>query len=234
MEVCVNSVFSRFENDHKDIFEMYPGLSDTMRISFEVIYDALDQFGDGLVISWNGGKDATVLFHLIRLVCQWRDPSYPFSSLLAVNFRAENTFKEVDEFSKRIAEKYSVEYHDLPIVDSLKNSLRDFVEKNPSKKAFFMGSRRTDPYCDNLTSFTPCDTNTGWPDIIRVNPILDWGYHQVWEFLRGFEIEYCTLYDQGFTSLGSPDKTIPNPELQKDDGSYFPAHKLQDVSTERA
>lgn len=43
-----------------------------------------------------------------------------------------------------------MEYHDLPIVDSLKNSLRDFVEKNPSKKAFFMGSRRTDPYCGNF------------------------------------------------------------------------------------
>jgi len=39
---------------------------------------------------------------------------------------------------------------------------------------------------------------------------------------------------QRYTSLGSPDKTIRNPELKKDDGSYFPAHKLRDVSTERA
>ncbi len=35
-----------------------------------------------------------------------------------------------------------------------------------------------------------------------INPIIDWSEGDVWEFIRGYGINYCSLYDEGFTRLG--------------------------------
>jgi phosphoadenosine phosphosulfate reductase len=35
-----------------------------------------------------------------------------------------------------------------------------------------------------------------------LNPIIDWGTEDVWEYLNSRKIEHCKLYDEGFTRLG--------------------------------
>ena len=78
------------------------------------------------------------------------------------------------------------------------------------------------------------ETDNGWPKFVRVHPILDWSYQDVWTFIDSHEIPYCKLYDLGYTSLGSENLTIPNPHLQKADGTYAEARFLLDASLERA
>jgi FAD synthetase len=100
-------------------------------------------------------------------------------------------------------------------------------------KAMFIGTRRTDPHGANLKPRDP--TDEGWPQVERVQPILDWSYKEVWSFLRcpvfavtedkieqtsegirwgePYGIPYCKLYDEGYTSLGSTFNTFPNPVL---------------------
>ena len=51
-----------------------------------------------------------------------------------------------------------------------------------------------------------------------LNPIIDWEDSDVWEFIRKYDIPYCTLYDQGYKRLGCigcPMSTRQAEELEK-------------------
>lgn len=84
-----------------------------------------------------------------------------------------------------------------------------------------------------LDEFAP--TSAGWPDMMRVNPILRWSYSTVWAYLRSTGLPYCSLYDDGYTSLGSTADTLPNPGLQHPDDpwTFLPAWELADGTSER-
>lgn len=56
-----------------------------------------------------------------------------------------------------------------------------------------------------------------------LNPIIDWGEEDVWEFLNSNGIEHCCLYDQGFKRLGCigcPMSTAAAADLER-----YPAYK---------
>ena len=69
---------------------------------------------------------------------------------------------------------------------------------------------------------------------VVVGAQVDWTYGDVWAFVSRFDLPYCSLYDEGYTSLGTRASTRRNPALERDDGSFAPASELADWSAERA
>lgn len=78
----------------------------------------------------------------------------------------------------------------------------------PELQAVIMGTRRCDPHGKDLEMVATTDSH--YPAMLRINPILDWKYNEVWEFIREYEIPYCDLYNQGYTSIGCMSKTKKN------------------------
>ena len=82
---------------------------------------------------------------------------------------------------------------------TIKDEVKQLVETE-GLEYVILGNRRIDPYSKDLKTIE--NSSPGWAQFTRVHPIIDWKYHDVWNFLRHYELPYCELYDQGYTSLG--------------------------------
>ncbi len=154
-----------------------------------------------LSLSYNGGKDCLVLLVLI-LAClpEWaarptsdvagvdttataRSESSPSSTtptpgrpLQAIYIVSNHPFTEVEEFVAESAQQYHLDLkrYALP----MRPALEAYLEDRPAVKAVFLGTRRTDPHGEFLTHFDP--TDAGWPQFMRVHPVIDWHYVEIW------------------------------------------------------
>jgi FAD synthetase len=113
------------------------------------------------------------------------------------------------------------------LVGDLKVELKEFFDLNTQFKCCLIGNRESDmpgtiPFIVGQTKFFHwCDE--GWPNIYRISPLLEWTNKDVWNYILGNKIEYCSLYDKGFSSIGTKKNTIPNPLLTKKDGISHPS-----------
>eukprot|EP00533_Pseudo-nitzschia_delicatissima_P007866 CAMPEP_0116086700 /NCGR_PEP_ID=MMETSP0327-20121206/4990_1 /TAXON_ID=44447 /ORGANISM="Pseudo-nitzschia delicatissima, Strain B596" /LENGTH=651 /DNA_ID=CAMNT_0003577759 /DNA_START=240 /DNA_END=2195 /DNA_ORIENTATION=+ len=213
-------------------------------------------YGPGSVIcSFNGGKDAVVILHLVRAIhakyynSTGETPIRPRS----VYFNNDNEFSEVASFLEGSVDKYDLDMvafeHGVGFAAGLdilvKNNFVHQTDETALPMAFVLGTRESDPNAKGQDSF--CPSSHWMPPFMRVNPVLDWNYGLVWHFLRLFELPYCSLYDQGYTSLGTTKDTLPCPALAVNRGDestvgsisnnvpkFWPAYMLVDWDQERA
>ncbi|KAF2861029.1 hypothetical protein K470DRAFT_281782 [Piedraia hortae CBS 480.64] len=197
-----------------------------VRVSLKILEEAISKYGlDGLSLSYNGGKDCLVLLILYLSALHNHFPA----RLRAVHIRTLHPFTEVDEFVAESQRTYClqlVHYQGRP----MREAFADYLHAHPEIRAVLVGTRRADPHGSQLKYFHR--TDRGWPDFVRIHPVIDWHYADVWNFIRELDVPYCSLYDRGYTSLGGTEDTRPNPVLKRDWG-YAPAHELEDDDMER-
>lgn len=198
-----------------------------------------------VAFSFNGGKDSIVLLHLLRAgyylhkleqVKHEEDLARNQSKfpIRTIYFESPSAFPEINSFTYETAATYNLQ---LDIIrQDFKSGLENLLKTKPIR-AIFLGVRIGDPTAVGQEQFSP--SSPGWPPFMRVNPILDWSYRDVWAFLLTSKVPYCSLYDQGYTSIGSIHDTVPNKLLSVSNPSsgkveYRPAYMLADGRSERA
>lgn len=104
-------------------------------------------------------------------------PTQPFpTTLQSVYIVSDHPFAEVDNFVADSAARYHLDLcrYGLP----MRAALEAYLAERPRLKAVFVGTRRTDPHGADLTHFDP--TDEGWPAFMRVHPVIDWHYAEIW------------------------------------------------------
>lgn len=167
-----------------------------------------------VAVAFNGGKESVVVSHM------WLGKDVTW-----VCAEEENPFPELAAYRKDLANQWGIE------VRYLQGGMRKCVQQlhDEGVEAVVMGTRSSDPHAP---SSTHSPTTRGWAPMIRVNPILDWSYAQVWDYIEQHKLPVCPLYAQGYTSIGTLGKTFPNHSLWSPQG-WQHARTLFDQSTER-
>lgn len=106
-------------------------------------YDSKEIF-----LSFNGGKDCTVLLHMFVNLFTKRHPN---ETLLCLYIQPDNPFDEIEEFIVECQQRYKIRME--TIHGSVKSTLFEMCQQYPHLKAVVMGCRQTDPYCSSLNEF---------------------------------------------------------------------------------
>jgi len=160
--------------------------------SISLISKSLDDYKpEELCISFNGGKDCTALLHIVYSIYVNK---YPNKKLNVFYIEMPETFPSLHHFVQLTIQRYNLNLMPYP-GPNYKTAL-EMLKNETQIKAIFMGTRSSDLPIN--VKLNECQqTDKGWPQFIRISPLLNWSYSQVWSFLRDMEVPYCSLYDQG-------------------------------------
>ena len=237
--------------------------------SLQVIKAAVEKFAvdtlepSALALSFNGGKDCTVVLELLHMYFESIDK--PMTISLLFFDQTPDEFTQIYDVLQEIADYYEVDITTVISKDRLmKDTFNEYIHNHPEIKAIFLGQRSSDKCSANCVSVTEVnmenktetqtknenktetqtedeakiktenknetDEKNGWSPIELINPILEWTHAEVWSFLLSKRVPYCSLYNEGFTSLGKKSETVVNPFLPLGKPAWY----LQDANLERA
>ncbi|MCB9812843.1 MAG: phosphoadenosine phosphosulfate reductase family protein [Pseudomonadales bacterium] len=194
-------------------------LEDKIKKAKEIILEASKKWDhDKIAIAWTGGKDSTVILHIVR---EMFDGKVPFK-LMFNDSTLE--FPEIYDFIRKYEKEWDLDLlwikhlpEDLKIYETSSNKeeqmeiLRiakinalNFALKEYDLKAFMSGIRWDEHEArSDEKAFSKRSSH------MRVHPILQFTVDDIWNYIRMFNVPYVDLYDKGYKSLGEMPFTSP-------------------------
>lgn len=102
-----------------------------------------------LSLAFNGGKDCTVLLHLVIAALYHRLRGQEIVPIQSVYVTCRNPFPEVDSFVELCAQRYRLDSVRIPA--PMRQALQQFLDTVKVKpEAILVGIRRNDPYAGEI------------------------------------------------------------------------------------
>ena len=172
--------------------------------SLQLIREAYEKYGDGLVVANSLGKDSVVVWDLAKKVA----PKIR-GFIVTTRFKPKETVQLMNETVAKYPE-LKVYKNDVEIPDKLyetdPDKCCDLLKVEPVKRA--VEEMNVNCWVTGLRC-TEGRTRTDFQEIeerdkglIKLNPILIWKEREVWQYLAVYGVKVNSLYAEGYRSLG--------------------------------
>ncbi|MFH1244023.1 MAG: phosphoadenosine phosphosulfate reductase family protein [bacterium] len=185
----------------------------------QVILSAKDKWpSKNIAIAWTGGKDSTVVLHLVRELFEgkvpfrvmFNDSTLEFPEIYAFVHKYTQEWnldllwvkhlpQDLQAYTRAKSNEEKMEILRLAKINALNYALKEY-----QLQAFLSGIRWDEHEARSQeTYFSPRKTH------VRVHPILNFTLGDIWEYIRTYQVPYVDLYDKGYKSLGEAPFTKP-------------------------
>lgn len=181
--------------------------------SLEVLKDALDRFQGKIATTFTGGKDSLTVLHLLKRLGEGKVP------VPVLNLDTTVKFKEVIEFRDRMAREWDLDL----IITTNKEGLKKVKIAVDHEHCCLVLKAEAINMAMEKQGWNALITGVRWdeqpariseeyfsqrPGHTRVQPILHFSELDIWAYIEKYQLPYCSLYDQGYRSLGCEPCTV--------------------------
>ena len=191
-----------------------------------------------IAVAWTGGKDSTVALWLWREVLLTQGATRDRVKALCIDTGLK--FPETLTFRRNMAEQWAVQMHmarpgvDLTEYPVAKNPVQCCYDLKISPLnqvvrdegiAILITGVRADEHPSRQGR--PWQEKRSDPQYIMAHPLLHWTEMDIWSFTLQQGLPYCSLYDQGYRSLGCRPCTQPSGLEERSGRDGRKEHNLQ-------
>ena len=182
----------------------------------EILRETQKKFGDSVALAFSGGKDSTVLLHLVRTLFDGKIPWKVFT----LDTGAE--FKEIKEFMRKLSGEWGFDLITLrnKEVPDMVAPTQDKAECCYLRKVIPLNAAIVDHNLKALVTAVRWDeqsarvddeffTSKETPPHVRVQPMLHFRELDIWSYIKKYSIPYCELYKKGYRSIDCEPCTNP-------------------------
>lgn len=207
---------------------------------------------DHYYLSFNGGKDCLATYIILKyfLYCKARSKDYTakesydsfikeassvtYANITFIYFINDKHFECEEDYFIAFAKKENVKI--LYCYSGYVCGLNYLIKRNDIR-TIIMGTRKDDmksPAEASQIALTLHQTSTyPFPKFMRIFPVFNFGYNEIWRLILSSGLDYLPLYDKGYSSIGNKDNTKINSFLFDNDRKIYPAWYLKQEESER-